>query len=126
MEGRSYIPGIKGKVKEAPLGDVVMRAQLRSVDLDELESSTSENVRPLMRKHQKRQKELDEISNPFTYLPKLFGRGLKSLWTFVRRIMSGDGFANVYIDGKAWRLDVKDGWFLDNGMAVERLFHARS
>lgn len=73
------------------------------------------------RRQADRAKELESLSNPFTHLPKQIGRGFTWLAGSMRRIVSREGFVKILIDGKTWRLDVRDGWVLDEGVALERL-----
>ena len=75
-------------------------------------------------KKQARESYLDYISNPFKPIMNFMGRG----GIGIKRIAMRDGFLNIQLRNdsrqkmKAYRMDARDGWFLDDGIALERLF----
>lgn len=74
------------------------------------------------RKAKARQYELDHIMTaPFRH----FGRGMKAAFGGMARALTRDGFAKIRVQKGELKLDVKGGWFLDDGKALDRLIHAK-
>jgi len=74
------------------------------------------------RKAKARQYELDHIMTaPFRH----FGRGMKAAFSGMARALTREGFAKIRLKKAELKLDVKGGWFLDEGKALDRLIHAR-
>lgn len=74
------------------------------------------------RKAKARQYELDHIMTaPFRH----FGRGMKAAFGGMARALTRDGFAKIRLKKAELKLDVKGGWFLDEGKALDRLIHAK-
>lgn len=69
-----------------------------------------------------RQYELDHIMTaPFRH----FGRGVKAAFGGMARALTREGFAKIRCKKAELKLDVKGGWFLDEGKALDRLIHAK-
>lgn len=74
------------------------------------------------RKAEARQYELDHVMTaPFRH----FGRGAKAAFAGMKRALTREGFAKIRVKKAELKLDVKDGWFLDEGKALDRLIHAK-
>jgi hypothetical protein len=74
------------------------------------------------RKAKARQYELDHIMTaPFRH----FGRGMKAAFGGMARALTREGFAKIRMKKAELKLDVKGGWFLDEGKALDRLIHAK-
>lgn len=74
------------------------------------------------RKAKARQYELDHIMTaPFRH----FARGMKTALGGMARALTRDGFAKIRLGKAELKLDVKGGWFLDEGKALDRLIHTR-
>jgi len=48
-------------------------------------------------------------------IAKPFADGLRSLTRSIGRLIGREGFANLEIRGKAWKIDARQGWLLDDG-----------
>ncbi|KAI1115923.1 hypothetical protein F5Y14DRAFT_408622 [Nemania sp. NC0429] len=70
------------------------------------------------RKKEERQYELDHLMTaPF----RDAGRASSSLLANIRRGLTNEGFAPVYIDGIQYKLDVEGGYSLENGKVLDRI-----
>ncbi|KAB5558592.1 hypothetical protein GE09DRAFT_118187 [Coniochaeta sp. 2T2.1] len=106
----------------APVANLVYaasgKAHLRLSPREELEQKRAEEEK----KARDRQYELDHIMTaPFRH----FGRGAKLAWQGMARALTREGFAKIRVKKSELKLDVKGGWFLDEGKALDRLIHAR-
>ncbi|OIW33453.1 hypothetical protein CONLIGDRAFT_628349 [Coniochaeta ligniaria NRRL 30616] len=74
------------------------------------------------RKAKARQYEIDHIMTaPFRH----FARGVKAAVRGMARALTREGFAKIRVKKSELKLDVKGGWFLDEGKALDRLIHAK-
>lgn len=69
-----------------------------------------------------RQKELEYerthlLTQPFRHM----SRGAFSFFKEMKRMFHNEGFAKLSVDGRKYKLDIADGWALDNGRALDRL-----
>lgn len=48
-------------------------------------------------------------------LTKPFANGLRSLSRSIGRLIGREGFVNLEVRGKAWKIDARQGWLLDDG-----------
>jgi len=51
------------------------------------------------------------ISSPFSI-------GLRSLSRSIGRLIGREGFVNLEVKGKAWKIDARQGWLLDDGQGA--------
>ncbi|KAJ2899011.1 hypothetical protein MKZ38_003525 [Zalerion maritima] len=49
------------------------------------------------------------------------GRAFRELFRGTKRMMTREGFADVWVNGKLYKLDYLGGWALEDGKAVDRL-----
>ncbi|RKU40065.1 hypothetical protein DL546_001105 [Coniochaeta pulveracea] len=70
-----------------------------------------------------RQYELDHIMTaPFRHAGRAIGTATRGMV----RALTRDGFANVSVKGAKYKMDVKSGWFLEEGKALDRLVHVKA
>jgi hypothetical protein len=69
-----------------------------------------------------RQYELDHIMTaPFRHAGRAIGTAARGMM----RALTRDGFANVSVGKAKYKMDVKSGWFLEEGKALDRLVHIK-
>jgi hypothetical protein len=75
------------------------------------------------RKEKARQYELDHIMTaPFRH----FVVGVKAAFRGMARALTREGFAKIKTKKSELKLDVKGGWFLEEGKALDRLVHVKA
>ncbi|KAI2642526.1 hypothetical protein GGS21DRAFT_176258 [Xylaria nigripes] len=96
---------------------MVNRVQHRPVVLSR-EALTAKNLEDARRRKEERQYELDHLMTaPF----RDAGKASASLFTNLRRGLTGEGFTPVFIDGVKYKMDVEGGYALENGQVLDRL-----
>lgn len=58
-------------------------------------------------------------------LARPFANGLRGLSRWIGRLVGREGFATIWVEGKAWRVDVRNGWFSEDGGALDRVCRVR-
>ncbi|KAJ3579917.1 hypothetical protein NPX13_g642 [Xylaria arbuscula] len=70
------------------------------------------------RRKEEREYELDHLMTaPF----RDAGRASSTIFSNIRRGLTGEGFAPVFIDGVQYKLDADNGYALDDGLVLDRL-----
>lgn len=54
-----------------------------------------------------------------------FSNALRSLSRSIGRLIGREGFVNLEVKGKAWKIDARQGWLLDDGQGEQALFLSR-
>ena len=131
IEKRKLMPLGQPKRVEVPLEDVSMTTSIAearaAADASTRAMPTTESGMKRVEMLRRQEEEEDRMR---AHQGKRSGKGLSggvnSLLSSFRRLVSREGLVDLYVGRKqVWRLDVKDAWFLDNGLALERLFKAR-
>ena len=106
-----------------------LRIESQEIQDEMIYPATEEGRRraSLERRKQERQSERDSMSNPVTHawrgVSSLFGR----LFLGTRRVLTREGFATLTLrktpnsSARRWGIDVRDGWLLDGGIALDKL-----
>ncbi|KAI1433595.1 hypothetical protein GGR50DRAFT_491508 [Xylaria sp. CBS 124048] len=82
------------------------------------EAMAARTVEDAERRKAQRQYELDHIMTaPF----RDAGRASSTIFDNLRRGLTGEGFAPVYINGIRYKLDIHGGYALENGQALDRI-----
>jgi len=69
-------------------------------------------------KERRRRYEREHIMTaPFRHM----GIGARAAWQGIKRGFTKEGFAKIRVNGKNYKLDIMDGWALDDGRALDRL-----
>jgi len=58
-------------------------------------------------------------------LVRPFGNLVRNMSGWIGRLVGREGFASLYVNGKAWKIDARSGYLLDDGVALDRLLKAR-
>ncbi|KAI0816551.1 hypothetical protein GGR55DRAFT_627412 [Xylaria sp. FL0064] len=96
---------------------LVNRMQPRVMVLSEGERIAKQREDAIRRK-QERQYDLDHLMTaPF----RDAGRVSSTIWSNIRRGLTGEGFEPVYINGVQYKLDTEGGYALENGQVMDRL-----
>ncbi|KAJ8133413.1 hypothetical protein O1611_g216 [Lasiodiplodia mahajangana] len=114
----SPIPLPLKRIRVAPEQIVMVnRLQRRPVVLsrEQLAAKKQEDAR---RRKEERQYELDHLMTaPF----RDAGRASATLLGNIRRGLTGEGFAPVFINGTQYKLDIDGGYALENGQALDQI-----
>jgi len=55
-------------------------------------------------------------------ISKPISDGLRSLSRSIGRLIGREGFVNLEVKGKAWKIDARQGWLLDDGQGEQASF----
>lgn len=143
MQTRRALPFLAPKMLDAPLSDVHLNALVAPIaaGVEMAPSGASSfykdvsgsvgpgglqrrrplppgTLRRVQQAQQARERENETLWRTITGPPrKLLG----AVWRGVGRVAAREGFATVRFAGKNWKLDARDGWLLDEGVALDRL-----
>jgi hypothetical protein len=96
---------------------MVNRMQHRPVVLSR-EEMAAKKLEEAKRRKEEREYELDHLMTaPF----RDAGRASSTIFGNIRRGLTGEGFAPVYINGVKYKLDIDGGYALENGQILDRL-----
>ncbi|KAI0202738.1 hypothetical protein F4808DRAFT_57416 [Astrocystis sublimbata] len=96
---------------------MVNRMQQRPIALSRVERE-AKKVQDARRRKEEREYELEHLMTaPF----RDAGRASSSLMGNIRRGLTGEGFAPVYINGVRYKLDIEGGYALEDGQALDRI-----
>ncbi|KAF2972804.1 hypothetical protein GQX73_g819 [Xylaria multiplex] len=96
---------------------LVNRMQHRPVVLSR-EQMTAKKLEDAERRKQEREYEMNHLMTaPF----RDAGRASSTLLGNIRRGLTGEGFAPVFINGVRYKLDIEGGYALENGQVLDRL-----
>lgn len=123
LEARRILPWGTGTVMEVEPQrlSLASRVVLENVDTDTNFKASRLNTFQTRaaveaRRVQERAYDLDHAATiPFRHM----GRGLNKVLLSFRRILGREGFVKLFVDDKkAWRIDAKMGWALDDGLGA--------
>jgi hypothetical protein len=116
---KSLFPFVQPRSIVARLDEISVLTRLtdptaQMTDLEKLEARR----RAKQDAEERRRYELAHLySAPFRHA----GRGLRSFWYGTKRFLEGGGFGTLTVKGQRFKLDVVDGWHLDDGRVLEKL-----
>lgn len=114
----SPIPLPLKRMQVAPEQVVMMnRIQHLPVALSR-EQLAAKQLEDARRRKEERQYELDHLmTSPF----RDAGRASSTIMSNIRRGLTGEGFAPIYVNGRMYKLDVEGGYALENGQVLDRI-----
>ncbi|KAI0099668.1 hypothetical protein GGR51DRAFT_535453 [Nemania sp. FL0031] len=114
----SPIPLPLKRIRVAPEHVVMVnRLQHRPVVLSR-EQLAAKKLQDAKRRKEERQYEMDHLMTaPF----RDAGRASATLLGNIRRGLTGEGFAPVFINGTKYKLDIEGGYALENGQVLDRI-----
>ncbi|KAI9722454.1 MAG: hypothetical protein M1828_004701 [Chrysothrix sp. TS-e1954] len=126
IERSQRIPWIQSRVLELQPAELYLQTgveaarQAYGADDDMMRTGLS-----AAEKRAAREKYLDSVSNPFRHLLVTLSKPFRWFFWLIRRAVTREGFAKLKAGRSLWLLDVKYGWTLDGGLALERLMKGR-
>lgn len=125
-----------GRDYTVPLEDIKLADAVMQTRQESLSGGSAEHVpmteearrrAQVMKRKLDREEYLDTHSNPLRHLSMVLGKLWRRFFTGFRRVTAGEGFATVMLRRRPggrmspWKIDVRDGWLLEDGLAIERL-----
>ncbi|TPX09801.1 uncharacterized protein E0L32_008992 [Thyridium curvatum] len=74
------------------------------------------------RRKAERKYEMDHLMTaPFRHA----GQAMVTMWDGIRKSLTREGLAKVYVEGRMYKMDLSGGWALDQGRALDRLVNVK-
>ncbi|KAI1335517.1 hypothetical protein F5Y15DRAFT_397587 [Xylariaceae sp. FL0016] len=113
----TFIPGIPLKTLLVEPQSVVMRARMHYPSPSPQMQQMQQEEEKARRKAEREYEMSHIMTAPFRHAGSAFG----SFFRAIRRGITGEGFAPIYIQGAEYKLDITDGYVYENGQALDRL-----
>jgi hypothetical protein len=126
MEPRKILPFWSPKTVETNLSDMRLGSRVTPLVKGEdmkgrMHGRQDRRVMAIKRSEEVEKQTLGGIIVQYSGIPWL----MKSASGWIGRLIGREGFANLIVNGKAWKIDARQGWLLDDGQALDRLLKAR-
>jgi len=119
---KSLFPLLGPRAIVAPLDEVSVGT--RVVDPDMYFTNQERLEKKRQDEREAEEKRRYELAHLYTAPFRHAGRGIKAFWDGSKKFISYGGFGTLVIKGKLLKLDIEDGWHLDEGRALEKLLGA--
>ncbi|KAI1082309.1 hypothetical protein F5B20DRAFT_532933 [Whalleya microplaca] len=113
------IPGLPFQRIEVDPSAVVMKVPMfhRKSGLTDSEKARLKKEEEIERKRQREYEMTHIMSAPFRHMAS----AMSTLFASLRQGLTGEGFAPIYIDGIRYKLDITEGYALEQGRALDRI-----
>lgn len=133
LESKPILPFLPMRTIDVPISDLRLGTRVAPVaaGLTTYNSALqAPGQRQLPARETRRAAELraakeNEEQTLFSVLTGPFRTVMRAGTQGIGRVVARDGFVSLYVQGKMWRIDAREGWLLDEGAALDRLVKAR-
>jgi hypothetical protein len=119
---KSLFPFVRPRQIVAPLSEVSVPT--RVVDPNTCQTNLERLERMRQEKLEAEERRRYDMAHIWTVPFRHAGRWIKAFWPGTVKFVTGGGFGTLVIKGENLKLDVVDGWHLDEGRALEKLVGA--
>lgn len=129
IKSQRPVPFFPSKKMVHPLEEVQLPFRMQTMFDPKLANkplSLAEMVRKERAEIERKKAEREHTMNNLLTAPfRDMGKAISYAFTGIKRSFSREGFANMKVGNKTYKLDVTGGWALDNGRAMDRLLPIR-